>query len=677
MDTTAAQLLSLLARLAADCPPALPPLETGRQLLRRGLAAVGAAGGLARLVDVRGEVVEIVEAGAAGRIPARASELAARAQVGWLSDAAAAVGTVASVGVTLGADTAAVVLWFDGERRLSDVERAFLTAFGQLLAREVDRSRLGERQRAEALANASLLQKLARSEEQLRVALEAGQLGAWDWEIPDGKVTWSAMLERIHGLDAGAFEGTFEAYQRDIHPDDRARVLATIGRAVAERTDHHVVYRIVRPDGQGQSEERWLEAHGRLICDGAGAPQRLVGVCVDVTERRRTEEQLRQVVLALREADQRKDHFLAMLAHELRNPLGPMLNATYLLRAPEVDAEVAARAREIIDRQVQHMARLLEDLLDVSRITRGKVDLVREPVDTAALTRQVVGDHLDSFQAALLALDLVVTTEPLFVHGDRARIAQIVGNLLSNALKFSQPGQTVWVRVERAPVAESLVLTVRDEGAGIEPAFLGSIFEPFMQADNSLSRGRGGLGLGLAVVQGLVALHGGRVSASSGGEGQGAELRVELPLYLPQRDAPAPVRAEPEPQPPARALVLVFEDNADAAESLRIVLSAAGYHVEIAATGHDATAVVRRVRPAIVLCDLGLPDQDGYAIAAQIRADSALAPLPLIAISGYGTAEDQARSRRAGFDLHLTKPVPPALLLSELSRRLEAVTERI
>jgi PAS domain S-box-containing protein len=518
---------------------------------------------------------------------------------------------------------------------------------------------------AAAVENTSLLEKLSRSEEQLRVALEAGRLGAWDWDIPAGKVNWSATLERIHGLAAGAFAGTFEDFQRDIHPDDRERVLTSIAQVVAERADHHLVYRILRPDG----EVRWLEAHGRLLSDPAGVPRRMVGVCVDITERRRSEEQLQQMVLALRDADQRKDHFLAMLAHELRNPLGPMLNATHVLRVRGIDESKAAIARDILDRQVRQMSRLLDDLLDVSRITHGSIDLSRELVDVGALAREVVGDHRETFRAAGLLLEVTTPAEPAVLNADRARLAQIIGNLLSNALKFSASGQSVRVSVEREVSGRGVVLTVRDQGAGIEPALLDTIFEPFVQADTSLSRARGGLGLGLAVVKGLVVLHGGRVSASSRGSGQGAELRIELPLHDPGIEPTEPERPRTH-WPRSQATVLVFEDNADAAESLRAVLSASGYRVWVERTGRAATEVVKRVRPAIVLCDLGLPDRDGYSVAADIRSDRELAALPLIAISGYGAAEDQARCRRAGFDHHLTKPVPPGLLLSELSDRI-------
>ena len=524
---------------------------------------------------------------------------------------------------------------------------------------------------ATAQENSDLLQKLTRSEEQLRLALEAGKLGAWDWDIATGKVTWSAMLEQIHGLEVGTFPGTFEAYQQDIHPEDRDHVRATIGQAVGDRSDYHIVYRINRPDG----EMRWLEAHGRMLCDPAGAPRRLVGVCNDITERRRSEEQLREMVLTLRDANQRKDQFLAMLAHELRNPLTPMVNATYMLRAAGEKPDSVAQAREILNRQVGYMARLLDELLDVSRISRGKIDLVRESVDLAVVTREAAGDHQDSFRAAGLALQLALPSEPIRVHADRARLAQIVGNLLSNALKFSEHGQSVFLTVERSASSSPststpwAALTVRDEGVGIDPALLGRVFEPFVQAEAPLSRPRGGLGLGLAVVKGLVELHGGSVAVRSAGHGQGTELRIELPLEVGAAETVALSPPLPEVSAPRAAAILLFEDNIEVAESLHAVLSQVGYQVTIRATGRNPIEAVRHAQPALVLCDIGLPVQDGYAVAAEIRSDPDWGHLPLIALSGYGSKQDQARSRQAGFDLHLTKPVAPELLIEELSSR--------
>lgn len=519
---------------------------------------------------------------------------------------------------------------------------------------------------AVALDSAELLQKLASSEEQLRLALDAGRLGAWDWDIPSQRVTWSTMVERIHGIAPGSFEGTFEAYQRDIYTEDRDRLLSTISRAVEDRSEYHVCYRIIRPDG----EVRWLEAHGTMLCDRAGNPQRLVGVCVDITERKNADERLRATMQALRDEDQRKDQFLAMLAHELRNPLSPILNATYMLGKRGIGEDAAARARTILERQVRHMVHLLDDLLDVSRITRGKIELVRETMDMIQLVREVVGDHLESFRAAGLTLDLTASAEPLFVHADRTRLAQVIANLLSNALKFSDRGKSVRVHIDCDASGQRVVLAVRDEGLGIDAGLLARMFEPFVQADASLAHSRGGLGLGLAVVKGLVALHGGSVSASSGGTGKGAELRVELARQAPPRDVSDSCGRVAEPTERFSAKILVVEDNADAAESLRVILSGAGYRVWVESTGQRATELVKSIRPDVVLCDLGVPDKDGFAIASDIRSDRELCDLPLIAITGYGTFEDRNRSRQAGFDLHLTKPVSPGLLLSELSRRL-------
>jgi CheY-like chemotaxis protein len=251
-------------------------------------------------------------------------------------------------------------------------------------------------------------------------------------------------------------------------------------------------------------------------------------------------------------------------------------------------------------------------------------------------------------------------------------MAQVIANLLSNALKFSERGKSVRVSVDRDEAGRSAVLAVRDEGAGIDPALVERIFDPFVQGETSLARSRGGLGLGLAVAKGLVDLHGGRISAHSGGVGRGAALRVELPLVDARTALAAPVDELYQATGAGTANVLVFEDNADAAESLEAILSYAGYRVRVESTGRDAMQLVRSTRPDAVLCDLGLPDRDGYAVASEIRSDHEWSWLPLIAITGYGALDDQSRSRRAGFDVHLTKPVPPAQLLSELSRRIQS-----
>jgi len=512
-----------------------------------------------------------------------------------------------------------------------------------------------------SIDHARLREQLQHSERQLRVALDAAHLGAWEWDIGAQRVSWSPTLEEIHGIPVGSFSGTFEAYQSDVHPEDRERVLAAIRRIVEQRVDHHVCYRIVRPDG----EVRWLETHGKLMLDSSGNPERLVGVCSDVTERRKSEEQLRETLLALQDSDHRKDQFLAMLAHELRNPLGPMLNATHLLGMPDLSSDIAGRARQILERQVQHMCRLLDDLLDVSQISRGKIELKCEPVDLVALTHEVLSDHGEAIRIAGLHFMIKDPDEPILLHADRTRLAQIIANTVSNAIKFSDRGAVhVNLTLDRARAVAAI--SIRDEGIGVEPSVLARMFEPFEQVDGSLARGRGGLGLGLAVVKGLVALHGGWVTATSEGRDRGTELRIELPL---ERSMTPPSEPLPPTGHPTEAMrVLVFEDNLDAAESLRVILSDVGHRVEVENTGARALEVIRSFRPEVVLCDLGLPEKDGYAIAAEVRSDKTFSGLLLIAISGYGALEDQVRSKRAGFDLHFTKPVPPLLVLSAIAK---------
>ena len=278
------------------------------------------------------------------------------------------------------------------------------------------------------------------------MALEAGRLGAWDWDIPAQQVTWSAVLERIHGLEEGTFGGDFEAYQRDIHPEDRA----------ARSVDHHShprgAQRLLRqlPDHPPRRRDALAGGLREAALPSRGAPQRLVGVCVDITDRKKAEEQLRETLLALRDADQRKDQFLAMLAHELRNPLGPLLNATYLLGSRRARGGLGRRVRGTSSTGRSGTWLVCSTTCSTCRgFSRGKVELVRETVDTSGLTREVVDDHMESFRAAGLALELAVGAEPLFVHADRTRLAQVIGNLLSNALKFSERGQSVRVRVDR------------------------------------------------------------------------------------------------------------------------------------------------------------------------------------------------------------------------------------
>lgn len=377
-------------------------------------------------------------------------------------------------------------------------------------------------------------------------------------------------------------------------------------------------------------------------------------------ERKRAEE-------ALQEANRQKDHFLAMLAHELRNPLSPIRNAVHVIREVDAPEPRLDWAREIIDRQVTHMSRLLDDLLDVARIARGKIVLRQDVVDLGHLVRLAGEDYRATLESRGVALHLALPEQPVWVQGDPTRLSQTAGNLLHNASKFTNPGDQVTVTLETDGERAAAVLSVHDTGIGIEPEALEHIFETFGQADRSLDRSRGGLGLGLAVVKGLVELHGGAVQAISAGPGKGSTFTVRLPLM----PAPAPTRpsAATIHTGPASCRVLVIEDNLDVAESMKYLLEFDGHQVAVAHTGSSGIEIARRFRPEVVLCDIGLPGgMDGFGVAKVMRNDAALDPVALIALTGYGQEEDRRRTREAGFDMHLIKPVDPVLLRELLAR---------
>jgi signal transduction histidine kinase/DNA-binding response OmpR family regulator len=373
----------------------------------------------------------------------------------------------------------------------------------------------------------------------------------------------------------------------------------------------------------------------------------------------------------IQEGDRRKDEFLAMLAHELRNPMAPIRNAVEVLRRLGLEDPVLVQTRDMIDRQVTHMARLVDDLLDVSRLSRGKILLRKEVLDLRELVGAAADDYRSTLEAGGLALDVRLPPGPLAVEGDPTRLAQALGNVLHNAAKFTNKGGRVTVELAAVPDESAAVMRVRDTGIGMEPEMLARIFDAFSQAQNSLDRSQGGLGLGLTLVKGLIELHGGKVSAASEGLGHGTEVALQVPLA--RQEPPAAPRPE-RPAPAVRSQrILIIEDSADAAQSMRMLLTMIGHEVAVASTGRAGLEMAGEFRPAVVLCDLGLPGgMDGFAVARAMRQDPALSSVYLIAATGYGQAEDMMRSKEAGFDAHLTKPLDFANLqglLTTLPRR--------
>jgi PAS domain S-box-containing protein len=362
-------------------------------------------------------------------------------------------------------------------------------------------------------------------------------------------------------------------------------------------------------------------------------------------ERKRSEE-------SLREADRRKTEFLGVLSHELRNPLAPVQTAVWLLDRADPRGEQASRAREIIQRQVGHLGRLVDDLLDVTRITRGKIRLQKARVDLADLVRRAIADHEALLAGRGVTLVQHLGDLPVWLEADATRISQVVGNLLQNAAKFTERGGRVEVALAREPHGVALV-RVRDEGVGIAPELLGRIFDPFTQAEDTLHRSSGGLGIGLSLVKGLVELHGGSVEARSEGSGRGAEFLVRLPVCS---EPPAVSGRLRSGATTPRRRVLVIEDNVDAAETLREVLLLWDHEVEVAYDGREGVEKARAFRPDVVLCDIGLPVMDGFEVARALRHDPTLASVFLVAVTGYARPADTLRASEAGFDRHLGKP---------------------
>ncbi len=650
------------------------------------------------------------------------------------------------------------------------------------------------------------------SEERLRLALEAGRMGSWEWHIPTGNVIWSTTLEQIHGLAPGSFGGTFEAFQQDIHPEDRQRVLDLIQQTVEQGRDHHLEYRIVRPDGG----VRWLEARGKLFRDQNDQPLRLLGICSDATERKRLEQSLhflaeaskslsllidfrstlqnvanlavpdfadwcavemlevdgslqrlvvahadpakvelaeelyrryppdpesprgvfnvlrtgesefmteipdellqlsardeahlaimrklslksymcvplrskssvlgvmtfvggesgRRYVAAdlvmaedlahraaiaienarlyqqVRDADHRKDEFLAMLAHELRNPLAPIRSGLEILA---MDAGEHSETVALMQEQVEHIVRLVDDLLDVSRIMRGKVELRKAPNEVADLVRRSVQTVQPLINSQQQQLVVAVPERPIWIDADPVRIVQVLENLLNNGSKYTDVGGRIELTVERQD--NQAVIKVTDTGVGLEPELLPAIFELFTQSSRSLDRAQGGLGIGLTLVKSLVEMHGGTVTAHSDGPGRGSTFVVRLP----EIESPRPTQdAAERPCMTEKCRILVVDDNVGAARLLTMLLMKLdGHEVEIAYDGPTALSKIKEFHPEIVLLDIGLPGMDGYQVGRAVREMPEFDDLLLVALTGYGQEEDRKRSRQAGFDEHLVKP---------------------
>ena len=375
---------------------------------------------------------------------------------------------------------------------------------------------------------------------------------------------------------------------------------------------------------------------------------------------------------AVQEADRRKNEFLAMLAHELRNPLAPIRNAVHIMQGAEVGAPTLNWARDVISRQADHMARLIDDLLDVSRIVQGKVVVKPEKLGLASVVERSAESSLPKIEARKQTLRVSLPSEAVVIDGDAVRLAQVLSNLINNASKFSPADSTIELKAAYAD--GRVTIAVKDEGSGIDPAFLPHIFDLFAQADQSLDRSQGGLGIGLTLVKHLVELHGGTVEARSDGVGRGTEVAVTLPAQLAEHEQPRTPDAvrKPAAQADAPSRILVVDDLMASAETLMMLLEMEGFEVKVANEGMAAIRIAQDFRPDVVLLDIGLPGMNGFEVAHQLRSLPSARDALLIALTGYGEAESRTRSAQAGFDFHMVKPADVNLLLSMISNPKEA-----
>lgn len=472
--------------------------------------------------------------------------------------------------------------------------------------------------------------------------------------------SWNQGAERLFGYSAEEVLGQRVALlhptdQSDEHPD----MLEDLRQG--KRIEPYQTVR-VRKDGSSMDVSLSVSP----IKDGEGNVIGAAKIARDIGPQKRLEAELRQHAEELAEAHRQKDHFLAMLAHELRNPLAPLRTGIHILRQPQTTSEMRERTREMMERQLRHLSRLVDDLLDVSRVMRGMIHLQSENLDLRQLAGTVVEDRRSVLEKSNLSLVLDVPEQPVWVMGDATRLTQILSNLLDNSVKFADGGRNVTVRVAADTEARQALLSVRDEGMGIEPDLLPRLFTPFLQADRSLDRSRGGLGLGLAMVKGLAELHGGSVAASSEGMGRGAEFTVRLPLAEGPREMSE--SADSEQSAKKRLRILVIEDNHDSAESMRLLLELLGHEVRVAHSGPGGVAAAKEWRPEVVFCDIGLPGMDGYETTRQLRRLPGMARALVVAITGYGQDADVERCKEAGLDGHFLKPVDLTTLQDLLAK---------
>lgn len=494
---------------------------------------------------------------------------------------------------------------------------------------------------------------LRASEERRRLALEAAELGAWNFDPRASTLTADERFYVIFTGSPGAVD--YAGAVALIHPDDRARVMEAMAAAVRvdDPAPYAIEYRVVRPDGA----VHWVFAKGRASVesvDGVPRVTSLDGTVADITTRRQADEDLRRFAAELSEADRRKDEFLATLAHELRNPLAPIRNGLQLMQRASYAPQLVEKTATVMDQQVRQMNRLVDDLLDVSRVSRNQLQLRKQPVTLASVLEQALETTRPLMASGGHDVVVHLPPQPVVLDGDVTRLVQVFSNLLNNAAKFSPPDSKIWLTAEAFDA--EFIVTVRDEGIGIPVGMTTRIFDMFTRVDQSLERSQDGLGIGLTLVKRLVELHGGTVEARSAGEGTGSEFTVRLPRLRVFGGGEAAPEAVVEPLS-SELKILVADDNQAIAEILVEFLEMMGNTVQHAHDGQEAVALAATFRPDVIVMDIGMPNLNGYEACRRIRQEAWGKSVVMIATTGWGQEEDKRRSKEAEFDHHFVKPV--------------------
>jgi PAS domain S-box-containing protein len=522
-------------------------------------------------------------------------------------------------------------------------ERAALAVAAQA-AIAIDNAQLYGAAKKEVRERIAAERSLRESEERLRLATQTGKVGVWDWDIVANHVSWTDSLYEIHGVKPEEFDATVEGFAKWIHPEDREGVSQAIQHALQGLAPYEIEFRAIRPNG----EVIWLQTGARVLRDG-DRPIRMLGATVDISR-------LKQVEDELRESDRRKDEFLATLAHELRNPLAPIRNAMQIIELAGDNLEIVEQARLMMERQFVQMVRLIDDLLDLSRISRGKIELRKERAELATIVRSALETSQPIIEQAGHELILNLPPDPIVVDADVTRLAQVFANLLNNAAKYTERGGRIWLTV--TPRKDEVLVSVKDTGVGIPSNMLSKVFEMFAQVDQSLEKAQGGLGIGLSITKRLVEMHGGAVDASSEGQGKGSEFTVRLPLPIPSTPGSESGGATDEQSAnPAKRRILVADDNEDSVASMALMLKILGNDVRTAADGLEAVAVAESFQPSLILLDIGMPKLNGYDACRRIREQPWGRDIIIVALTGWGQEDDKRRAREAGFSHHLVKPV--------------------